>query len=149
MVTTTEQQREAFARLCLVTAEKHREEAAQLTFAALISPLEEREAPRPHRRPSPRLRRPLGADGSRRCPVVNRRPTCSPRHRRFCSPAHSALVGGYRDARDARDALRESGEVAPPSFGSVAFYQLEDADFDAAVPKVLFKEWLMSHARSA
>jgi hypothetical protein len=61
---------------------------------------------------------------------------CSPRHRVHCSPAHAALVGEYRDARDARDMLRETGE----------YMQMEDDDFDAAVPRVTFKAWLIGNA---
>ena len=63
--------------------------------------------------------------------------SCSPRHRRWCSAAHLALVGEYRDARDARDALRESEP----------YLQHEPAEFDAEVPPVLFKDWLIGHAR--
>lgn len=77
---------------------------------------------------------------------------CSPRHRRFCSPAHAAVVGDYRDQRDARDFLRESGETVPADYaygGDVAYYQLEQVDFDALVPKVTFKDWLIGHARPA
>lgn len=61
---------------------------------------------------------------------------CSPRHAKHCSPDHAALVGGYRDQRDARDALRESGECM----------QMEDDDFDAAYPPVHFKAWLIGNA---
>ena len=65
-----------------------------------------------------------------------RRPTCSPRHRRWCSPAHAALVCEYRDARDAREALRESE----------ACYQLERDDFTDRHPPILFRDWLVDHA---
>jgi hypothetical protein len=61
---------------------------------------------------------------------------CSPRHRLHCSPGHARLVGDYRDARDARDMLRESGE----------FMQMEDDDFAAAYPPVTFKAWLIGNA---
>lgn len=51
----------------------------------------------------------------------------------------AAAVESYRAARDAREALRESGQLVPTSVpgvagSSVAMYQLERADFDAAVP---------------
>jgi hypothetical protein len=61
---------------------------------------------------------------------------CSPRHRVHCGPYHAALVGEYRDQRDARDMLRETGE----------YMQMEDDDFDAAVPRVTFKAWLIGNA---
>lgn len=70
---------------------------------------------------------------------------CSPRHRRHCSRAHAALVCDYRDQRDAREALRESG--APATVDGAAYYQLEDDDFDQLVPRVTFKDWLVAHAR--
>lgn len=82
---------------------------------------------------------------------VTYRPTCSPRHRRWCSRAHADLVLAYRDARDARDALRESDMPVPASYayGSAATCsQLEDDDFDAAFPRVTFRDWLVAHARS-
>lgn len=75
--------------------------------------------------------------------------TCSPAHRRWCSADHAQLVGDYRDQRDARDALRESAETVPAAFafgGDVAYYQLEDDDFNAAVPVVTFKDWLIYRA---
>lgn len=83
--------------------------------------------------------------------IERRRPACSPRHRRWCSRAHSALVSEYRDQRDAREALRESGALAPTSTpgaagSAVAFYQLEREEFDRLVPAVTFKEWLIGHA---
>lgn len=78
------------------------------------------------------------------------KPSCSPRHRSHCSADHLQLVEGYRDARDARDALRESGAAVVPAahaFGAaVAPHQLEDSDFDAAFPPVTFKDWLLGHA---
>lgn len=77
------------------------------------------------------------------------RPACSPRHRRHCSPDHLWLVESYRDARDARDALRESGTFVPAAYSygsSIAAYQLEREDFDAAFPSVTFKSWLVDHA---
>lgn len=77
------------------------------------------------------------------------RASCSPRHRRFCSPAHADLVQSYRDARDARDALRESDTAVPAAWsagGAVSAYQLEAAEFDQAYPAVTFREWLLDHA---
>lgn len=76
---------------------------------------------------------------------------CSRAHGKFCSPAHARLVGEYRDARDARDALRESGILAPAEFGfgaMVAYYQLEDDDFARACPPVLFREWLVENSKA-
>jgi len=46
------------------------------------------------------------------------------------------MVEEYRDAVFARDALRECGE----------YMQMEDEEFAAVVPPVLFKDWLISHA---
>lgn len=43
----------------------------------------------------------------------------------------------YRDARDARDALRESDP----------YLQHEADDFADDVPPITFKEWLIAHAR--
>lgn len=80
---------------------------------------------------------------------------CSPGMRACAATClHRALVREYRDARDARDALRESDQLAPSGVagtagGQVAYYQLEPDDFDAAVPPVLFKDWLVGHARPA
>lgn len=68
--------------------------------------------------------------------MLNNLPACSPKHRGRCSPDHLWIVSTYRDARDARDKLRES-EVA---------LQLEDDDFAATYPRVTFKQWLMGHA---
>lgn len=61
---------------------------------------------------------------------------------------HRVMVEAYYDQRDARDALRESDQPVPPqwAYGSGATYsQLEDEDFDAAVPRVTFREWLKSY----
>jgi len=65
---------------------------------------------------------------------------------------HRELVLAYYDQRDARDALRESSLPAPSSVAGsagsgVTMMQLEDDDFDAAVPRVTFKMWLEQHAR--
>lgn len=53
----------------------------------------------------------------------------------------------YRDARDARDRLRQSGQVASgrvagTANSDVAYYQLSDDEFDQAVPRVTFAEVL-------
>lgn len=72
---------------------------------------------------------------------------CSRSHR-SCSPAHAALVGEYRDARDARNAIRGSDAPVPAAFAHgarVTFMQLEDDDFDRAYPPVTFKDWLVGH----
>lgn len=65
---------------------------------------------------------------------------------------HRQLVRQYHDARDARDRLRESAAPAPASVAGAAhcaigFHQLSDAEFRQAVPPVLFKQWLLDHAR--
>lgn len=63
---------------------------------------------------------------------------------------HREMVQAYYDQRDAREALQESDQAVPPeyAFGSAAtFMQLEDADFDAAVPRVTFRDWLIAHRR--
>lgn len=80
---------------------------------------------------------------------------CSPGMRlcrRDC--LHRALVAAYRDARDAHDALRESEAPAPAGVpgtagAAIAMYQLDDDQFDQAVPPILFKDWLIGHARPA
>jgi hypothetical protein len=82
-------------------------------------------------------------------PTRTDRPACSPRHRGRCSADHLWLVESYRDARDAREALRESGSSvgAAHSYGSdVAAYQLEPDDFAAAYPPVTFRDWLVGNA---
>lgn len=61
---------------------------------------------------------------------------------------NAQMIDDYRAARDAREALRESGVLAPSrvagiAHSDVAMYQLDDADFDAAVPSVTFREWLI------
>lgn len=65
---------------------------------------------------------------------------------------HRQLVEQYRDARDQRDSLRESAVAAPSSVPgtahtNVAMHQLTDDEFDAHVPPVLFKQWLVDHAK--
>src|SRR5205085_11831384 len=62
-----------------------------------------------------------------------------------------AAVVDYRAARDAWEALRESGQPAPSSVpgvaGSlVAMHQLEDEDFRAAHPAPRFTTFLAEHA---
>lgn len=70
---------------------------------------------------------------------------CTPRGkvwlwRRYAAPVWMAdAVDAYRGARDAREALRESGALAPTSVAgaagsSVACHQLERDDFNAAFP---------------
>lgn len=59
------------------------------------------------------------------------------------------LLAEYRAQRDARDALRESGALAPSSVpgtagADVAMYQLSDEEFDEHVPRVTFREWLIA-----
>lgn len=83
---------------------------------------------------------------------MSRRPSCSPRHRKHCSAYHAALVEDYRYARDARDALRESGTVVSSSYAAgaagatVTAGALEDEEFAAAFPPILFRDWLIDHA---
>lgn len=61
-------------------------------------------------------------------------------YREYAAPGWMAdAVDAYRSARDAREALRESGQLVPTSVpgvngSGVVMYQLERADFDAAVP---------------
>jgi hypothetical protein len=55
--------------------------------------------------------------------------------RRGC--LHRALVEGYRDARDARDALRECGD----------FMRMEEQEFRDDQPVVTFKQWLIEHGK--
>lgn len=60
--------------------------------------------------------------------------------RQYAAPVWMAeAVEAYRSARDAREALRESGQVVPTSVpgtagSGVACHQLERADFDRAYP---------------
>lgn len=63
---------------------------------------------------------------------------CSRAHRKWCSSAHAALVSDYRDAVYAREALRESGP----------YMQHEPEDFAREVPPILFRDWLVDHART-
>lgn len=59
-------------------------------------------------------------------------------------------LAAYYDACDARDALRGSGTIVPAgavagSAGAdIAYYQLEDADFDALHPPLRWRDWLMA-----
>lgn len=61
-------------------------------------------------------------------------------------------VAAYRDARDARNALRESGTivaagiVAGTSGADVACYQLSDAEFATAYPAPRLAEFLREYA---
>jgi hypothetical protein len=73
---------------------------------------------------------------------------------RGCRPdcLHRRLVRDYQDARDARERLRESATPAPTtvpgtSGGRSSMAQLEPADFARYVPPVLFKDWLIAHAK--
>lgn len=70
------------------------------------------------------------------------------RCRRDC--LHRRLVSEYHDARDARDALRESATTAPTDVPgtngtTVTMAQLEPEDFARVFPPVLFKDWLIAH----
>lgn len=69
--------------------------------------------------------------------------------RRDC--LHRAMVREYHDQRDAREALRESGALAPSAFSygaQVSYSQLEDEDFAQAVPPVTFRSWLEGRAQA-
>jgi hypothetical protein len=61
-------------------------------------------------------------------------------------------VAAYRDARDARYALRESGTIVPAgvvagtSGGDIACYQLSDAEFATAYPPVRLADFLREYA---
>lgn len=72
--------------------------------------------------------------------------------REYVAPAWMAhAVETYRSARDAREALRESGRLVPTSVAGaagsgVAFYQLEPADFDLAVPRPRLADFIRSAA---
>lgn len=74
---------------------------------------------------------------------------CGPRHVKHCSPAHARLVSEYRDARDAVEALRESGQLVTAGGTAVAWYQLERADQDQLLQPVTFKAWLQAHRRAS
>lgn len=54
--------------------------------------------------------------------------------RRDCR--HCQILAEYRDAQDAREALRESGP----------FMQHEDDDFDREHPPLRFRDWLIEKA---
>ena len=72
--------------------------------------------------------------------------------RQYDSPAWMAeAVTAYRAARDAREALRESGHVVPTSVpgaagSAVACYQLEPGDFDAAYPAPRLADYIREAA---
>ena len=65
-------------------------------------------------------------------------------YRRDCR--HCQVVDEFRAAQDAREALRESGQTAPPEFGPIAYYQLSDEEFDRAHPPLRLKDWLVEKA---
>lgn len=66
------------------------------------------------------------------------------RHVWKSSCLHCQILDAYRDACDARDALRESGTEAP-GWAGAAYYQLEDADFNELHPPIRLKDWLEAH----
>lgn len=75
-----------------------------------------------------------------------RRPR-APRRRHWWRELVTDTYRAARDARDARDALRESGQPAPASIAGAAhsgaaYYQLSDAEFNAAHPPVRFADVL-------
>jgi len=62
---------------------------------------------------------------------------------------HRVLVEGYRDARHAWEALRESDTPVPAAYAGGATttcMQLEDDEFRAAYPPPTFKQWLIDHS---
>lgn len=73
-------------------------------------------------------------------------------HRRYDAPAWMTdALDAYRSARDAREALRESGHVVPTSVpgaagSSAACHQLERSDFDAAYPAPRLAEFIREAA---
>lgn len=67
--------------------------------------------------------------------------------------ANALMIDEYRAARDAREALRESGQAVPSSVAGaghsdLGFYQLSDDEFDEHVPRVTFREWLIEWGES-
>lgn len=75
-------------------------------------------------------------------------------YREYDAPAWMAdAVTAYRAARDAREALRESGAPVPTSVAGsagsgVACYQLERADFDRAYPAPRLADFIREAARA-
>ena len=73
-------------------------------------------------------------------------------YRRYDAPAWMRdALEAYRAARDAREALRESGQLVPTSVAGaagsgVACFQLERADFDRAYPAPRFAEYVKDAA---
>lgn len=65
---------------------------------------------------------------------------------------HCQVLDEYWAARDAREALRESGmdhggSVAGTAGSGVGYYQLSDEEFNQLHPPVLLKDWLIDRAR--
>lgn len=82
----------------------------------------------------------------------NIQPACKPCQDRqgglFALELNRGMLDEYWAQRDAREALRESGAPAPSSVAgtagsSAAYCQLEAEEFDAHVPAVTFREWLI------
>lgn len=74
------------------------------------------------------------------CVTAGRRRPSEPKRRHWW---RELVTATYRDARDAREALRESGQPAPASIAGAAhsgaaYYQLSDAEFAEAHPPVRF-----------
>lgn len=66
---------------------------------------------------------------------------------------HAQMVDEYRAARDARDALRESGltvmgAVAGAAGSGICYSQLSDDEFNELHPPLTFKAWLVDWAAS-
>lgn len=87
----------------------------------------------------------------------NIQPGCKPCQDRqgglFAVELHRHVIDDYRAQRDAREALRESGALAPTSVAGVsgssaAFHQLEAEEFNEHVPAVTFREWLIEWGES-
>lgn len=82
--------------------------------------------------------------------VLSWRIALAPRPR-YLSGSHwwrDLVTRTYREARDARDAMRESGAlatgaIAGTAHSDAAWYQVSDDEFDQAVPPVTFRDVLV------
>lgn len=89
--------------------------------------------------------------------VLSWRIALAPRPRYSTAGRHwwrEAVTDLYRAARDAREALRESGLPAPPSVAgsagsAVAYYQLSDEEFERCHPAPRFGDYLVELSQGA